>query len=305
MQSHTIWLLIVLTAILLCVFGVMRSRNAKPMSPADFTREFAKKVGPTLPGFTVDIKGERELRITNAKGKESTMFLDNAYAEYVHDPQALSAIVRKYGAGLAEFPGEGVSIDRSRIVPIVKDRKWLAEIRQSLTARGAKQPPENVFDELNDELIVVYAEDSPEHPIFDAEEPVRHRNRARGTEGSGGGEPQATRPKIEVRPGPLFSMVKADGNYEASLLLFDDLWSNAQIKVDGDFVVAIPARDVLLVTGSRNPAGIVKLRELAAQIVRESSYHLTGTLRIPEGFFPKTAAAVISGGWYAGTRRRW
>ena len=279
MQSHTIWLLIVLTAILLCVFGVMRSRNAKPMSPADFTREFAKKVGPTLPGFTVDIKGERELRITNAKGKESTMFLDNAYAEYVHDPQALSAIVRKYGAGLAEFPGEGVSIDRSRIVPIVKDRKWLAEIRQSLTARGAKQPPENVFDELNDELIVVYAEDSPRSIRYLTPKNLSDIGIARGElRGLAVENLKRLIPKIEVRPGPLFSMVKADGNYEASLLLFDDLWSNAQIKVDGDFVVAIPARDVLLVTGSRNPAGIVKLRELAAQIVRESSYHLTDQL---------------------------
>ena len=51
------------------------------------------------------------------------------------------------------------------------------------------------------------------------------------------------------------------------------LWSNEQIRVDGDFVVAIPARDVLLVTGSRNLAGIAKLRELAAQMVRDSSYH--------------------------------
>jgi uncharacterized protein YtpQ (UPF0354 family) len=85
-------------------------------------------------------------------------------------------------------------------------------------------------------------------------------------------------PKIEVHAGPLVSMVTAGGNYEASLLLFDELWSNGPIRVEGDFVVAVPARDVLLVTGSRNLAGIAKLRELAVKMVRESSYHLTDQL---------------------------
>ena len=47
-------------------------------------------------------------------------------------------------------------------------------------------------------------------------------------------------------------MLKAGGDYEASLLLFDDIWRDGQVKVDGDIVVAVPAKDVLLVTGSNN-----------------------------------------------------
>ena len=40
-------------------------------------------------------------------------------------------------------------------------------------------------------------------------------------------------------------------------------------------MVAVPARDVLLVTGSRNRTGLKKVRELAAKYVAEGRYELT------------------------------
>jgi uncharacterized protein YtpQ (UPF0354 family) len=77
-------------------------------------------------------------------------------------------------------------------------------------------------------------------------------------------------PKIEMREGAdhIF-LVEAGGNYEASLLLADGIWSSGQIKVDGDPVVAVPRTDALLVTGSRNRAGIAHLRGVAAKLAGE------------------------------------
>lgn len=51
---------------------------------------------------------------------------------------------------------------------------------------------------------------------------------------------------------------------------------NRKIKVVKP--LAVPTRDLLLVTGSKNAAGIAKLEELARDAVRESSYSLTSTL---------------------------
>src|ERR1041385_1750342 len=90
-------------------------------------------------------------------------------------------------------------------------------------------------------------------------------------------------PRIEVHPGEIYSMITAGGNYEASLLLLDEIWDRRQFKVSGDIVVALPTRDVLLVTGSQNPAGIVKLREVAAQLTSQSPYHLTSDLFVRRG----------------------
>jgi uncharacterized protein YtpQ (UPF0354 family) len=81
-------------------------------------------------------------------------------------------------------------------------------------------------------------------------------------------------------------MVTAGGTYEASLLLFDSIWSSDNFNVDGELVVAIPSRDLLLVTGSRDKEGLEQLRKLAVKTVEEASYRLT-----PELFVRK------EGGW--------
>lgn len=72
-------------------------------------------------------------------------------------------------------------------------------------------------------------------------------------------------------------LIDAGGTYEASLLLADELWSGDQFKVDGDIVVAVPARDVLVVTGSHNRTAIARLRTLAAELAT-GPYALTAVL---------------------------
>jgi len=86
-------------------------------------------------------------------------------------------------------------------------------------------------------------------------------------------------PKIEMRAARdgLF-LISAGGDYEASLLLFDDVWSTGQIKVDGDIVAAIPAKDVLLVTGSKNRAGLKTMRELVTKFVADQRYAVSDAL---------------------------
>ena len=65
------------------------------------------------------------------------------------------------------------------------------------------------------------------------------------------------RPKIEMHShGNMLAMFDVGGTYEASLLLFDSIWTDGQVKVNGDIVVAVPTGDVLLVTGSKNRKGL-------------------------------------------------
>ena len=73
-------------------------------------------------------------------------------------------------------------------------------------------------------------------------------------------------------------MMTAGGDYEASLLLFDDIWRGGKIKMNGDIVVAVPAKDALLITGSKSRKGIAAVRELAAKYKAESRYEITDTL---------------------------
>ena len=46
----------------------------------------------------------------------------------------------------------------ARIVPVVKDRQWLADNVRGLRDRGAEA--DFIYDDFNEELVVVYAEDT-------------------------------------------------------------------------------------------------------------------------------------------------
>ncbi len=271
--------LLAVVAIVICVLALTRLQSPKPMSRAEFTKQFAERLQSELPGAQVVIGSENEIRVKSAKREMPTMFLDNAYADYVRDPNDLSALIQKYARSYIETPASEDPIDRSRIVPIIKDRSWIAEMQRSLRARGAVTTPDCVFDDLNEELVIVYAEDNPRSIRYLIPQNLQEIGATRGElRGLAVENLRRLLSNIVVRPHPLASIVTADGNYEASLLLFDELWTKGQIQVDGDIVVAVPARDTLLVTGSRNPAGIAKVREMASEWVRESSYHLTDTL---------------------------
>ena len=264
---------------LLCGLGLATTAAAQLISQRAFTLEFANVLRAQAPGLTITIKRDMELQLKDSSGNDSTAFLDNAYAEYSGNPKARAEVIQKYVRALVEPRNVAAPIDRSRIVPVVKDRVWLTEIRESLKARGAKQPLENVFEDFNEELVIVYAEDGPRNIRYltpkNLTELGLRKDQLRGIAVA---NLRDLLPKAEIKRGPLVSMITAGGDYEASLLLFDEMWSSGRLAVDGDIVVAIPSRDLLLFTGSSNQAGIARLRELTSKFVREASYRLTDRL---------------------------
>ncbi len=78
-------------------------------------------------------------------------------------------------------------------------------------------------------------------------------------------------------------MITAGGDYVPSLLLLDEIWSGGTLDVEGEIVIAIPTRDVLLFTGSGNKEGVKKLRELAKKTARRRPYSLTDRLFVYRG----------------------
>jgi uncharacterized protein YtpQ (UPF0354 family) len=245
-----------------------------------FTREVATSLRAALPGYKVEITDKLQIHIKNDAGQESTAFLDNAYNQYLGDPDARQKIIDTMVAAFVEsMAADEVPLDPQNIIPIIKDRGWIAEIRKNVAKRGEKEPDLQVFEDFNDELVIVYAEDTPNSMRYfgpaDLEKAGIKRDQLRGLAVD---NLLRILPKIERQDGELFSMVTAGGNYEASLLLVEDIWSGGNFKVEGDIVVAVPSRDLLLVTGSRNAAGIARLREIAQEVIGEGSYTLTDAL---------------------------
>ena len=260
--------------LLFCVVVVCGVARAQPLNSQAFTEEFAQAVTTARPSATVTVKGDLALSIKEASGLKRTLFLTNAYREYALDPKRFSEIVKGFVAAMSQSGAAQGKLDRSRIVPVIKDRQWLVELHDMLRKDGKSQ--EHLSESFNNELIIVYAEDDPKRTRYlTTSEDIgvdRQELRALAVENL-----KRILPKIEMR-GDRVLLVSAGGDYEPSLLLIDEIWSGGQVKVNGDIVVAVPARDVLLITGSRDRTGLKQVRELAAKFVAQGPYGLTDTL---------------------------
>jgi uncharacterized protein YtpQ (UPF0354 family) len=83
-------------------------------------------------------------------------------------------------------------------------------------------------------------------------------------------------------------IVKADGNYESSVLLFDDFWKSLAPKVRGNILVAVPSRDTHLVASDQDGAAISYLKKRAKEVIGTNPYRLTDRLyvRTANGWVP-------------------
>ena len=187
-------------------------------------------------------------------------------------------------AGLEAYNAPEEKLDPTRIVPVIKDTAWLEETRQATVARGIDKPLESVHEDFAPGLVVLYAQDSPKTIRYltpkDVQEAGLDRGRLRRLAVENLGK---VLPQIQFRGTNGLYMVIAGGDYETSLLLVDSFWTNGRVQVKGDYVVSIPARGLLFVTGSADPEGVRRLKSVTEEALKQSSYRLTSDLFVYRG----------------------
>ena len=217
--TRTRWLAVALALALLPLSALAA------LSKEAYTREYATVMRAAIPGLKVEIVEPLHLRVTHPDGTDSTAFLDNAYREYLSDPDARQELIERRVAAWAEsIASENAPLDPKNIVPIIKDRGWVEEARTMSKARGFDPDESQVTEDYNDELVIVYAEDTPRNVRYftskDLAKAGVERSKLRALAIA---NLRRVLPKIEAHQGEVYSMYTADGNYEASLLLFDDV----------------------------------------------------------------------------------
>ena len=270
--------------VLLALIAIMTwggAHAADLLDPQAFTAVVAREISTALPSAKVTVIGSLQLETQIPGGETISNDLRNAYRRYVRDPEHLDEIIRQRVAGLVESVRDAQvkpPLDRARIVPVLKTNAWVEAIRQQRQAKPDLQP---LTEPFNSELTIVYAEDrSASMRFLMMNDDVGDRSKIRELAVA---NLHRLLSKIEMREAASgILLISAGGDYEASLLLADSIWSSGQIKVDGDIVVAVPAKDALLVTGSHNPAGIARLRALAIDIAA-GAYGLTSALFVYRG----------------------
>lgn len=249
------------------------------MSPEQFSKTFVEQLQAALPDLHINVQGPMDLQVIDpASGRGGYVHLGNLYAEHTRRGRPMEQLLAPVVGTLAQLGQPSPGLDRQRIVPVIKDRAWLTELQRAGASSEDGAVP-YVYDLFNRDLVIVYAEDSegsiayfPPHK-FEASGILRGELRALAIANL-----ERLLPPIDVEVGGGISRVIAGGHYEASVLLFDWLWSGGELRVEGDIVVAVPARDLLLFTGTAKRADIDKLRALAREWVGKATYPLTERL---------------------------
>lgn len=254
------------------------ARPVPVMTRAEFTGEVARRVRVAVPEIDVKVVGELELAIDMTDEGGNRAFLHNAYQMYQGESaKRRDDLIDRFVASFAEA-AKGLERSPEAIIPVVKDRAWLVEIETSMRQMGG-EGQDKVYEHLNDDLVVVYAIDTPSNIAYLSPEELarlgveRDALRALAVRNLRG-----LLPGIEVQRGEKLNMITADGNYEASLLLFSDLWEREREKLRGDPVAAVPARDLLLFADAADADAVAQLRQLATKMREEAAYSLTDRL---------------------------
>ena len=263
-----------------CALWVAAAPAVDLMVPEDFSSHVAEKIRAVTPGAKVEVESQLQLRIDHPKSGRSTVRLDEAYQAYLQSPDKVDEIVERFTSGAVEaVPMSG--IDSKRIVPIIKPRGWLAEIGFS---GDDKDTAPVVYDSLNAELIIVYAENTPNSlSYFSPAELAEAKIERRRLRGLAADNLVRILPKIERRTEEGVFRVVADGEFETSLLAVGSGWRRENFDVKGDFVFAAPARGSLYITGSDDKAGIEKLRGYARTEYRDSPQKISPKLFVQRG----------------------
>jgi uncharacterized protein YtpQ (UPF0354 family) len=137
-------------------------------------------------------------------------------------------------------------------------------------ARDGDVAPGWIAEPLAGDLVVTYAFDTP-HGLT----PVHANDLRRLNVGpeflrmlAVGNLAQRVKQMECHEPVPQLNMLTCGGKFEASLLLLDPYWPQLaeQARIEGELVVAVPARDVVVFTGSRSRAGLAAMTECIASL---------------------------------------
>lgn len=167
-------------------------------------------------------------------------------------------------------------LTRDSLVIVIRDKGWVEQLR-------AQHKVEPLVEPFVEDLVIVYAIHEPDRIgfVLTGDEKALGLNRSQ-LRALAMKNLKRVIPKIELvqmPPSPLLS-ISAGGDYDASLMLFDDIWTDDQLKtkIEGDVVIAAPAGDLILITGSRSRKGIAALRKIAKTQLQKTSHPLTETL---------------------------
>ena len=247
------------------------------LSAEEFANKYLLELKKNNPSVEYSLAPDLSAK-ANYKGGEYSHFPDNAYREYLLEPDSIEQVLSKFTQTANELYNEKQKIDISKIIPVIKPRDFITEVKK-LTAAKDSANFSIPFNEYNNELLILYAEDKENSLDYLTKDKLGQLHISQDSILALALKNfDKILPKIERTGNKGRYIVTAGGTYEASLLLLNSFWSSKNFFVQGDIVVAVPSRDILLITGSRDKDNLNWVKTRARESYDSASYQISPLL---------------------------
>ena len=253
------------------------NRANKNLTEEEFSIVYFKTLKKKLPKARLISYNNLELELDLGNEIQMKSFLNNAYLEYNNAPNEIEEILNRYSDALIHFNEENnAEIDPKNIIPVIKNINFI----HSNLELNPNFEKDGLYEKINDELYLFFVSNLPNSLkyIYKSEfenldiSMIDLKNIALNNL-----ENIEESPQRQGEKG--FYGLLLDGNFEASLILLD-IWNKENFEVKGEIIVAIPARDVLLITGSEDQENLIKIKETTADIFNNGDHIISEKLFI-------------------------
>ena len=245
-----------------------------------FTARYVDMVRADKPDVEILSQGDLALEI-GVEGQTVSIGLDNAYRQYQSDPEGLERILHAHVSTIGSWNTQLDTESTGLIRPVIKSDDYLAELGNMVDAQGSSVDEfPLVYTVLAEGLNVLYVLDTEySMSMIDRKSADEMRLSESGLRAIAienlmnfFADIEISVDSLQTNAGGVVAYLVADGNYEASAILIDELITTLDESLQGNIIVFVPARDVFIVTGTDEPGGYEAAQEISTNLYRESAY---------------------------------
>ncbi len=260
------------------LFGIKSVETNKLLNKEEFGKVYFKKVQEKNPNVKLASQNGLELELELEFGEDDVMmnYLDNAFAEYEHSPEHLTEVLDKYVDALLGMINEREEdLHIEHIIPVVRSVVFFNSNKDLIP----NFEEVSFYEKVNNQLYMFYVLDLPSSMRYIDKTDFESFAMSKDVFFDKAVENLNKLGSLQRQGEDGLYMLDFDGNFESSFLLLD-IWNKENFDVKGDIVIAVPSRDVLLVTGSEDNENLIKMKEMAIDIVQSGDHIITDNLFI-------------------------
>jgi uncharacterized protein YtpQ (UPF0354 family) len=285
--TQQLFVLCLLSSVFIFSFSIPATAN-EPMTKTQFAQEALKYVRKSHSDSSYELKDDLSIVSTKPDGSSGfTFYLDNAYAIYLHEPDKIDDVLSKFLApyDVTRFDKSDLEQKLASIMPVLKSNDYINGVKAMMQEKDPAAEFPFFYESLNNGLNLLYAFDTELSMQFLSNQSIAElgltdeqlKNRALENL-------MLAIPELRISGDTSFvSYLIADENYEASLLLIDQLWTKQNFPVKGEIIVFALNRATVLITGSNDKKGIEAITNIVNVPDSQVSHALATTFHIRKG----------------------